>query len=434
MAWPINKPDSNAFASDNNSIAQSRPELKTMSDAVNDIVNFVDTSGIQNGDVLVYDSVSGTIKPGTNYQLLNISAGDNITVDQDSTGGVIISSTASGLGNPLTEDLNVNGFSFVDDADSAEFAGLKMKLTKEVGLEFTPTGTDSADDPNAPANSEVEIINHGGVLTLLNDYNPDKPQIRLYEHGISISSKTDPDSGGNNGHGIQLDNSNIPGLRITSGRYKDIQLAVSQDQTQEENAIVFGTYSTGSVFVPSYRFPLGDSPSPDYVLTSDGAGTLSWAPPTFNLAEGDNISIGFDSGLGKNIGLRNPLNQTVNCNFQSFINPNLEGYTETINTITTDSAGSINVDVRDGNIQRLILTESVTFTGFAGAANGQSVTLILEQDNTGNRTFTDGTDSANRMIFAGGTNTLSTASGAVDIMTILFADGTYYASLSTNYS
>lgn len=64
MAWPTSKPDSNKFSSDGDSIKDSRPELKTMSDAVNNIVDFVDTTGISNGDVLVYDSTSGTIKPG----------------------------------------------------------------------------------------------------------------------------------------------------------------------------------------------------------------------------------------------------------------------------------------------------------------------------------------------------------------------------------
>ena len=92
MAWPTSKPSSNAFDSADDSISASRGELKTMSDAVNDIVDFVDTTGIVNGDVLVYDSTSGTIKPGTNYQLLNINAGDNITIDQDSGGGITINS------------------------------------------------------------------------------------------------------------------------------------------------------------------------------------------------------------------------------------------------------------------------------------------------------------------------------------------------------
>lgn len=64
MAWPTSKPDSTAFDADSDRISTSRAELKTMSDAVNDIVDFVDTTGITNGQALIYDSTSGTLKAG----------------------------------------------------------------------------------------------------------------------------------------------------------------------------------------------------------------------------------------------------------------------------------------------------------------------------------------------------------------------------------
>lgn len=64
MAWPTSKPNSTAFDNADDSIANSRAEIKTMSDAVNDIVDFVDTSGIASGDVLVYDSVGDKLVVG----------------------------------------------------------------------------------------------------------------------------------------------------------------------------------------------------------------------------------------------------------------------------------------------------------------------------------------------------------------------------------
>jgi len=78
MAWPTSKPDSTAFDNADDSIRDSRAEIKTMSDAVNDIVDFVDTTGISNGQALVYDSASGTIKPGAAgaFTTNNDSAGD----------------------------------------------------------------------------------------------------------------------------------------------------------------------------------------------------------------------------------------------------------------------------------------------------------------------------------------------------------------------
>lgn len=65
MAWPTVKPDSTKFDNANDSIAESRAELKTVSDNLNDIIDFIDTSGITNGQGLIYDSVTGTLKPGS---------------------------------------------------------------------------------------------------------------------------------------------------------------------------------------------------------------------------------------------------------------------------------------------------------------------------------------------------------------------------------
>ena len=62
MAWPTSKPDSNKFSSDGDSIKDSRPELKTMSDAVNNIVDFIDTSSIANNKILKYNSTSGALE------------------------------------------------------------------------------------------------------------------------------------------------------------------------------------------------------------------------------------------------------------------------------------------------------------------------------------------------------------------------------------
>jgi hypothetical protein len=167
--------------------------------------------------------------------------------------------------------------------------------------------------------------------------------------------------------------------------------------------------------------------SPD----SAGAVTIDADVPVTDIVAGDSnitVSNADDSAGAHSISLAGTLSNLV------LHGPSFKGYQETVHTITADSTGAVNVDIADGNVQEITLTDSVTFTGFANAANGQSVTLILKQDGTGNRTFTESLDSANSMVFAGGTSTLSTAANAIDIMTILYAGGVYYASLSTNFS
>ena len=337
MAWPTSKPNSGAFAADSNSIAQSRPELKTMSDAVNDIVDFVDTTGISNGDVLVYDSTSGTIKPGTNFQLLNINAGTNITVDQDSGGGVTISSTG--------------GINNVSEDTSPELGG-----DLEVGdFSIKSTGIDSGGE--------------GAVDLKITTHSPYK--------GIFANTDTDTTAGNNN-----FNLSNNGGLKV-------------YDRT---NQVYMGVGNTGFSFFDNSGHRLSAIRGSDFTLQTHANNNLVLAPAGTGLAKVTNLQ-----------------------------------YNEKV-FVLTYSIVNVQLDHRNGNLQEITLTGNMNFTGFAQEIDGASVTLIIKQDGTGNRTFTEGLDSGGRMLFAGGTSTLSTAGGAIDIMTITFAGGIYYASLSTNFS
>lgn len=111
----------------------------------------------------------------------------------------------------------------------------------------------------------------------------------------------------------------------------------------------------------------------------------------------------------------------------------LTGYRENIYNIGNSAGPSINVV--NGNVQRLTLTGNWTFPGFQAPVSGQSVTLIITQDNTGNRTFSTSGITAR---WAGGANagnkTLSTAAGSIDMLFILFDGSTYYFSLSKGFA
>lgn len=109
----------------------------------------------------------------------------------------------------------------------------------------------------------------------------------------------------------------------------------------------------------------------------------------------------------------------------------LKDYKETIYQLSY--AATITPDVANGNIQEITLTGNVTFGGFANAEDGQTLTLIINQDATGSRTFSEGLASAESMLFAGGDSTLTTDPEATDIMSILYAGGLYYASLSKDF-
>jgi hypothetical protein len=94
-----------------------------------------------------------------------------------------------------------------------------------------------------------------------------------------------------------------------------------------------------------------------------------------------------------------------------------------------DMTGTLSIDTTNGPVQQGVLTGNITINSLADAVQGESrsVTLILQQDSTGGRTLTSS------MKFAGGEKTLSTANGAIDVLTILWTGNTYLASLSKGF-
>jgi hypothetical protein len=91
-------------------------------------------------------------------------------------------------------------------------------------------------------------------------------------------------------------------------------------------------------------------------------------------------------------------------------------------------SGTITPNAANGNVQTATLTGNITLNGFASPVEGQSITLILTQDSTGNRLLTSNMRFANL-----GYKTLSTAATATDIISITFVGGIYWASLGRGY-
>jgi hypothetical protein len=92
-------------------------------------------------------------------------------------------------------------------------------------------------------------------------------------------------------------------------------------------------------------------------------------------------------------------------------------------------SGAQTPDPANGAIQSMTITGNVTISAFGGTPQaGQSVTLIITQDATGNRLLTS------TMKFAGAYKTLSTAASAKDIVSVFYDGTTYFASLTKAYS
>jgi hypothetical protein len=101
-------------------------------------------------------------------------------------------------------------------------------------------------------------------------------------------------------------------------------------------------------------------------------------------------------------------------------------FRETVTALTY--AATITPDATAGNIRTITLTGNLTFSAFTTPVTGQTVKLIITQDATGSRTLTS------TMKFEGGSKTLSTAAGAIDILTVTYVGTTYYARLAKAFA
>lgn len=111
----------------------------------------------------------------------------------------------------------------------------------------------------------------------------------------------------------------------------------------------------------------------------------------------------------------------VTLNDNTLTRPELKDYAET-KTSPSSSSGTLTLDLENGNVFEVTLTENVSTTNFSNppaSGKGGSFTLILKQDGTGGRTIAWPA----AVDWAGGSSpTLTTTASAVDILTFCTVD------------
>ena len=166
-------------------------------------------------------------------------------------------------------------------------------------------------------------------------------------------------------------------------------------------------------------------------LTTDGLGNLSWTTVSAGTPGGSNTQLQFNDGgsFGGNSQLTynkvtNLLSLTGTANIA---NITLNKYNELL-PASANTSTSITPDLSTGSIFRYTANASFTFNSMANAVAGSSATVVVTQGGSGSYTLTS------TMKFAGGSKTLSTAVGAIDIISVFYDGTTYYATLSKGYA
>jgi hypothetical protein len=156
----------------------------------------------------------------------------------------------------------------------------------------------------------------------------------------------------------------------------------------------------------------------DLTLQGNGTGGVN-VPGT--LTANIFVTNAISSGDSTAIQINDAINVSGEGTFHGSVRFNA-GYTEKINALTSSS--TITVNCAAASIHTVTLAVSTGFV-ISNLPTGGTVTLIITQGGSGSYTATFGTDGSTTVKFPGGAPTLSTAVGAIDVVTI-FNDGTNY--------
>ena len=170
----------------------------------------------------------------------------------------------------------------------------------------------------------------------------------------------------------------------------------------------------GTTQFPAFTFPATDGTA-NYVLKTNGSGTLSWVAQTTAF---DPASPGAIGGTTASTGAFTTLSSTGAMTFKNPI--------EVLYDIGT-TGGTVAPDPANGSVQKITLNSALTINAFTNPTAGESLTLIIY----GGTAYTSITST---MKFAGGTKTLTGTAGCIDILTIYFDGTNYFASLGKGYA
>lgn len=372
--WPTNKPDSNRFNADSDSIKQSREDLKTMSDAVNDIVDFVDTTGIADGKILVYNASNARFEIGD--------------------GG--------GVTNPLTANLETNEFTIghLQGDDSAGGVATAMRFTDngEIHL-FTSNkfsgGTGGGADEVKLANAKFDrFLATGGAAGDNTNYG----QISLFSQDLNTD-----DSAGTLGHARVSVLNNADGVKLEN--YKqgdDVPLFNAELLINQRDGVLIDNKSNKFDSAGDDRFFDSAGEDPSSITLRTTAGNVRLEPSN---------TIYLKYGLWPTTdGSNGQILQTNGAGQLSWVtNTGGSGLSDIVNDTTPQLGGNLDVNGND-----IVTTSNANLEL---APDGSGKTVLRGNDNSGALQFNCENNSHGQVVqaqphSAGVTNNLTLPAGS----------------------
>lgn len=495
--WPTNKPSSNKFNADSDSIKQSRADLKTMSDAVNDIVDFVDTTGIADGKILIYNASNSRLEVGEQSSGITNPILFGNAREEDSAGQVVGKLLFESKDSATIDSI------FLGFTETEEHQTSNITLTSRGGTDNSIAltvgainGGQDVKNTYTFATTAIDLtgngINQTGVGVSVNRLTIDGPpgtnvnypvpsittgSKDLYigaNAGSSLNNGKDdnlftPDSAGDPPNQLDMNGALIYFDALRKNIYINTVTEVDSTGQPEDD---------GAIYLNKQKWPNQDG-SNNQVLKTNGSGVLSWgnegsAPNVFTTFSGDSGSTTANSTTdtleirgGTDIGT-SVSGDVLTINYTGSAGGKDITAGDNITISSPDSAGGItisqsqlnatlnmndqqlsNMQIKNfGEIVHDLGTTSGTLTPDPNNGSVQKITLnnnltlnalsnVASGDSLTLLVTQDGTGGrtlSSTMKFSGGAKTLSTGANAIDVITIFYDGTNYLASLSTNFS
>lgn len=342
---------------------------------------------------------------GSNSIVIGHRAGFNTTHN----GAIILNATGSGVDST--------------QANSLFIKPIRNDIAGNTLLNYNSTTGEITYSSLQGVTGQLQF-NNNGVLNGISGVTYDGSKLNLGNiANIQIS-------GGNNGFFLQTDGAGNLSWAQGGGGGGNGTPGGSNTQIQFNDGGSFGGNSqftfnktTGILTAPLFS---GNANNLSNINAGNVIGTVANATyaDSTDFAHNANFVIQGDQTNITSIGTLTQLSVSGNANINNNI---LKKYNETVVNVGNIS-GVVQPNVSQGSIFQYTLTGNITLSNLLNPVAGTSVTVILTQDNVGNRRLTSS------MKFMSGFKTLSTPANSIDIIGIFYDGTTYYASLTNNYS
>jgi hypothetical protein len=398
-----------------------------------DVNNFAIVNNVANGHITLTPNGTGDVRLNTDTVRVGDSNAD-VTITTNGTADLILNTNNGSNSSSITIEQGT-GIADADIILATAYSGTynSIRLQSDVTRFGAPLNIQSS------SGEPTLLINQGNGDLIIGNQN-DPNQFVFSKQYIRFQYPTNLDAQNIDivASSTTFGQINLKAQTVLIGNNGSINQLASNITTQlllnsQRGPMLLTAPDSGNSNLHQLHFAHGNSSATQVRLTTPTSHTTAKMVLSVQEAapNGDG-SITIDPATNGDISINTKGTGAIVCFDKVLRQVEFKDYAETVYN-QGNVTGSFSITVSNGNTQRMRLTGNITFTGFTDAREGQTVTLLITQDGTGNRTFTEGLDSAGRMLFAGGVSTLSTAANSTDIMTISFIAGTYFASINKGY-